>query len=65
MGYGGTNGTPYGGGGGGGVTNYCDHVPVCGASGGANGSNGATIYTKDSTYPKGGNGGAGAIIIYY
>jgi hypothetical protein len=67
TGTGGNNGSQYGGGGGGGVCNilaYTNNV-IYGASGGANGSAGATITQNNVTYPKGGDGGNGAIIIEY
>lgn len=64
TGIGGSNGTPYGGGGSGGITSHCI-VPTYASVGGANGEPGATITTLDSTYPKGGDGGPGAIILEY
>jgi len=67
---GGSNGTNYGGGGAGSTANYTSHVGVgsiCGDSeiSESNGERGAIITQSAVTYPKGGDGGDGAVIVEY
>lgn len=68
TGFGGTNGTPYGGGGGGAPSNRiapASYLPLCGAVSLSNGEAGTTITSDNGTYPKGGDGGNGAVIVEY
>ena len=67
SGYGGTNGTPYGGGGGGAPSTYASAfmLPILGAKSLSNGEAGTSITSAGVTYPKGGDGGNGAVIVEY